>query len=184
MARPRLHCSSVARRAATLRALACAAMALITAAAPLSAQRRRMIVRSHHDRWTLSLACGGSYALSDLEIVPGTDQNGGWAWDAGLRFQRGGGSIGFGYERLRLDVGPDGSATMSGIFAEPRVELGRGWDLDPTCSRTPAGCSTTTCRSAARCTPPTRTRTAGSSAVASVSPRHRLATFGSTSAPG
>ena len=131
MARPRLHCSSVARRAATLRALACAAMALITAAAPLSAPRRRMIVRSHHDRWTLSLAGGGSYALSDLEIVPGTDQNGGWAWDAGLRFQRGGGSIGFGYERLRLDVCPDGSATMSGIFAEPRVELGRGWGPRP-----------------------------------------------------
>lgn len=90
-----------------------------------------MTVRAHRDRWTLSLAGGGSYALSDLEITPGTDQNGGWTWDVGLRFQRGAGSIGFGYERLRLDVGPEGSAKMAGIFAEPRVELGRGWGPRP-----------------------------------------------------
>ena len=106
------------------------ALALVAAGAPLSAQRRAK-VQSQQDGWTISLTGGGSYALSDLEIVPGTDQNGGWSWDAGLRFGRGGGSIGIGYERLRLDVGADGSGVISGIFAEPRVAWGVGWGPRP-----------------------------------------------------
>jgi hypothetical protein len=70
------------------------------------------------------LVGGGSYSLSDLEIIPGTDQNGGWSWDAGLRLQRGRGSIGVGFERTRFDLGPDGAATTSGIYLEPRLTLG------------------------------------------------------------
>jgi hypothetical protein len=124
------RCVSVACRAATSRALALAALGLLGAGAPLSAQRRAK-VQSHQDSWTVSLTGGGSYALSDLEIVPGTDQNGGWSWDAGLRFGRGGGSIGIGSERLRLDVGADGSGVISGVFAEPRVAWGVGWGPRP-----------------------------------------------------
>jgi hypothetical protein len=75
-------------------------------------------------RWSLSVTGGGSYAMSDLEIVPGIDQNGGWGFDAGVRGQRGRTSIGLGYERLRLDTGPEGAATVSGIYAEPRLEWG------------------------------------------------------------
>jgi hypothetical protein len=74
---------------------------------------------------------GGSYALSDLEFVPGVDQNGGWTWDAGLRLQRARGSLGVGYERLRLGAVPEGRAIASGIFAEPRIEMGRGWGPRP-----------------------------------------------------
>src|SRR3954470_6154198 len=129
MARLR-RCSSAARRPATSRVLVLGALALVAAGAPLSAQRQAK-VQSHQDRWTLSLTGGGSYALSDLEIVPGTDQNGGWSWDARLRFERGGGSIGFGYEHLRLGVGPDGTAIISGIFAEPRIAWGVGWGARP-----------------------------------------------------
>jgi hypothetical protein len=129
MARLR-HCVSVACRSATSRALALAALALLAGCAPLSAQPPAK-AQSHQDGWTVSLTGGGSYALSDLEIVPGTDQNGGWSWDAGLRFARGGGSIGLGYERLRLDVGPDGSGVISGMFAEPRVAWGVGWGPRP-----------------------------------------------------
>jgi hypothetical protein len=93
---------------------------------PLAAQRRRFGARPQSSAASLLLAGGGSYAMSDLEIVPGTDQNGGWAWDAGLRLQRGRGALGIGYERLRLDVGPDGTATASGIFVEPRLSWGGG----------------------------------------------------------
>jgi len=67
---------------------------------------------------------GGAYALSDLEIEPGEDQNGGWAWDAGLRVGRGRGSLGVGYERMRLDLRADGKSTTSAIYLEPRFTLG------------------------------------------------------------
>ena len=72
----------------------------------------------------LALDGGGSYSVSDLEIVPGTDQNGGWSWDAGLRLEHGRGAIGVGYEGSRFDVGPDGSATTSGIYVKPRFNWG------------------------------------------------------------
>lgn len=75
-------------------------------------------------QWAFAVTGGGSYALSDVEIVPGVDQNGGWTWDAGLRAQNGRGSIGIGYERLRLDIGPDGAGTLSAIYAEPRFSWG------------------------------------------------------------
>ena len=75
-------------------------------------------------QWAFAVTGGGSYALSDVEIVPGVDQNGGWTWDVGLRGQNGRSSIGIGYERLRLDIGPDGAGTMSAIYAEPRFAWG------------------------------------------------------------
>jgi hypothetical protein len=62
--------------------------------------------------------------LSDLEIVPGTDQNGGWSWDAGFRLQKGRGALGVGFERTRFNVGYDGAATTSGIYVEPRLSFG------------------------------------------------------------
>jgi hypothetical protein len=124
MARPRSARSSFVHTV-TVR-LVLAAVALATVVAPLSAQRRRLQLRTHRDAWALSLTGGGSYAISDLEIVPGVDQTGGWTWDAGLRLQRDRGSVGVGYERLRLDVGPLGTATASAVFAEPRIELGMG----------------------------------------------------------
>jgi hypothetical protein len=74
-------------------------------------------------QWSLAATGGGAYALSDVEIVPGTDQNGGWSWDAGLRAQGGRLSLGVGYERMRLAVGPDGSGRTSGLYAEPRFDL-------------------------------------------------------------
>ncbi|HUQ82075.1 MAG TPA: hypothetical protein VM076_13075 [Gemmatimonadaceae bacterium] len=75
---------------------------------------------------------GGSYALSDVEIVPGVDQNGGWSWDAGLRVGRGAASLGLGYQRLRLDIGPGGTGTISAAYAEPRLGFGRGmWGVQP-----------------------------------------------------
>ena len=86
---------------------------------PLAAQRMRD--RFRPTPWSVLLAGGGSYAMSDLEIVPGTDQNGGWEWDAGLRFEHGRASLGVGFERSRFEVGPDGSGTTSGVFLEPRL---------------------------------------------------------------
>ena len=78
------------------------------------------------DPWVLALDGGGSYSVSDLEIVPSTDQNGGWSWDAGLRLEHGRGAVGLGYERSRFDVGPDGSSTTSGIYLKPRFSWGTG----------------------------------------------------------
>ena len=91
-------------------------------AAPLAAQR--WWDRFQPTPWTVLLAAGGSYAMSDLEIVPGTDQNGGWTWDAGLRLEHGRGSLGVGFERSRFDIGSDGSGTTSGVFLEPRLTWG------------------------------------------------------------
>ena len=73
--------------------------------------------------WRFSIAGGGSYALSDVEIVPGVDQNGGWAYDVALRAQRARFAIGAGYERHRFDVGPPGSGNVSSFFVEPRYEV-------------------------------------------------------------
>jgi len=116
--------------AAVLRVAALAALAAATVTAPLSAQRK--LPWSRTAPWSLLLVGGGSYSLSDLEIVPGTDQNGGWSWDAGLRLQRGRGSLGVGFERTRYDLGSDGAATPSGIYLEPRLALGgRGVGLHP-----------------------------------------------------
>ena len=70
------------------------------------------------------LTGGGAYALSDVEIAPGTDQNGGWAWDVGLRLQRDRGSIGFGFERTRYDVTLTGHAVTSAVYVEPRFAFG------------------------------------------------------------
>ena len=108
------------------RAAAFVVLALAALSGPLSAQRMRL--RSHSPAWSLMAEGGGSYAMSDLEIVPGTDQNGGWSWDAGLRLRRGRGSIGVGFERTRFDLGPDGAATTSGVYVEPRLywREGRG----------------------------------------------------------
>ena len=131
MARSRPIHGIHAHRAAGVRVLALAALAVVILAGPLSAQRRRMRERPHREPWSLALSGGGSYAMSDVEIVPGVDQNGGWVWDVGLRFQRRRGSVGVGYERLRLDVGPPGRAIASGIFAEPRIELGMGFGTRP-----------------------------------------------------
>jgi hypothetical protein len=110
--------------AAALRVAALAALAAALVTAPLSAQRIGWWSRPAP--WSLLLVGGGSYALSDVEIVPGTDQNGGWSWDAGLRLQRGRGAIGAGFEQTRFDVGSDGAATTSGIYLEPRLGLGLG----------------------------------------------------------
>lgn len=110
-----------------------ATLLVCTLAPRLDAQRRRLRF-TPRPAWTLSLIGGGSYALSDIEIVPGTDQNGGWGFDVGLRFGRGQTSLGLGFERFRFDLTPgsDGSATASGIFAEPRIALGRtGAGVEP-----------------------------------------------------
>jgi hypothetical protein len=113
------HTQIVARRAVAL-----VGLALGTLSSPLSAQRWRP--RSHQTAaWSLLLDGGGSYAISDLEIAPGTDQNGGWTWDAGLRLQLDRVSLGAGYERMRFDVGPIGSGTTSGIYVEPRLAWGQ-----------------------------------------------------------
>lgn len=110
----------IGRRIAYL-ALACVAL---DAESPLHAQgaRDRGPLAS---QWALALTGGGSYAMSDLEIVPGTDQNGGWGFDAGLRAQHGRASLGVGYERLRFATTLDGTATASGAYAEPRFDLSR-----------------------------------------------------------
>ena len=118
------------RPAAALRVAVIATLAAATAAAPLSAQRARRWSRPAP--WSLMLVGGGSYSLSDLEVVPGTDQNGGWSWDAGLRLERGRGALGIGFERTRFDLGPDGAATPSAVYLEPRLALGaRGVGLRP-----------------------------------------------------
>src|SRR5690349_21597749 len=115
---------SVAIRAVSLVALV--ALPLLASSAPLSAQRwRQRPHRSEQSGWSLLLDGGGSYAISDLEIVPGVDQNGGWAWDAGLRLEGDRVSLGGGYERIRFDVGPLGTGTTSGIYLEPRLAWGR-----------------------------------------------------------
>ena len=101
---------------------ALAALGVITISAPASAQWWRFGHRP--DPWVLMLDGGGSYSVSDLEIVPGTDQNGGWSWDAGLRLEHGRGAVGVGYEGSRFDVGPDGSSTTSGIYVKPRFNWG------------------------------------------------------------
>ena len=111
----RAHC-------AVTRAWVFAVLASAVAAAPLSAQG--LWRRSHPPQWSLLLVGGGAYSLSDLEVVPGTDQNGGWSWDAGLRLQNGRGALAVGFERTRFDVGPDGAATTSGIYVEPRLSFG------------------------------------------------------------
>ena len=74
-------------------------------------------------RWSLAVTGGGSYAMSDLEIVPGIDQNGGWGFDAGLRGEHGRASLGFGYVRVRFATDMGGSATASNVYAEPRFDL-------------------------------------------------------------
>lgn len=106
---------------AALRLAAHVALAMAMVTAPLSAQRGRRW--SQPSPWSLMLVGGGSYSLSDLEIIPGTDQNGGWSWDAGLRLQRGRGSLGVGFERTRFDLGADGAATPSAIYLEPRLAV-------------------------------------------------------------
>ena len=99
-----------------------AVLATIIISEPASAQWWRLGHRP--DPWVLALDGGGSYSVSDLEIVPGTDQNGGWSWDAGLRLEHGRGAVGVGYEQSRFDVGPDGSSTTSGIYVRPRFSWG------------------------------------------------------------
>ena len=108
------------------RGVALVALSLAVAGVPLEAQRRGM--RAQPATWSLLLVGGGSYAMSDLEIVPGTDQNGGWSWDAGLRLQRGRRSVAVGYEQIRFDLGygSGNSATTSGVYVEPRLALGEG----------------------------------------------------------
>jgi hypothetical protein len=98
------------------------ALASTAAAVPQGAQG--LWRRSHPPQWSLLLVGGGAYSLSDLEIIPSTDQNGGWTWDAGLRLERARKSITAGFERTRFDVGPDGAATASGIYLEPRIAFG------------------------------------------------------------
>ena len=102
----------------------CVVLALVTLSTPAAAQWFHW--GSRPPPWSLVLEGGGSYGVSDLEIVPGTDQNGGWSWDAGLRLERGRGSVGVGFERSRFDVGPDGSSTTSGIYIKPRFSWGDG----------------------------------------------------------
>ena len=99
-----------------------AALFTATLTAPLASQG--LWRRSNPPTWSLLLVGGGAYSLSDLEIVPSTDQNGGWAWDAGLRLASGRKSIGAGFERTRFNVGPDGAAVTSGVYVEPRYALG------------------------------------------------------------
>jgi hypothetical protein len=101
-----------------------AVLAIVTVSTPASAQWFRW--GSRPAPWSLVLEGGGSYSVSDLEVVPGTDQNGGWSWDAGLRVERGRGAVGVGFERSRYDVGPDGSSTTSGIYVKPRFHWGEG----------------------------------------------------------
>ncbi len=109
---------------AVWRALALAVLGAIAISTPATAQ---LWPWGHRPApWSLVLDGGGSYSVSDLEIVPGTDQNGGWSWDAGLRLERGRGAVGIGYERSRFDVGPDGSSTTSGIYVKPRFNWGDG----------------------------------------------------------
>ena len=100
-------------------------------AVPRSVAAQSTLPATAEHGWTISVAGGGSYALSDLEIVPGVDQNGGWAWDVGLRAQRARFSIGGGYERLRFDVGPLGSGNVSSLFIEPRYEVTARGTLTP-----------------------------------------------------
>jgi hypothetical protein len=106
----------------TLRVLAFAAFSTATVAAPLTAQG--LWRRSHPPTWSLLLVGGGAYSLSDLEIIPSTDQNGGWSWDAGLRLASGHKSMSAGFERTRFNVGFDGAAITSGVFVEPRFAFG------------------------------------------------------------
>src|SRR5262252_6985402 len=108
--------------AAARHALALAVLGIIAISAPVSAQWWPWGHRP--DPWSLVLDGGGSYSVSDLEIVPGTDQNGGWSWDAGLRLEHGRAAVGVGFERSRFDVGPDGSSTTSGIYVKPRFNWG------------------------------------------------------------
>ena len=104
--------------AAAWRMGALAALGTMAISAQASAQWWRLGHKP--DPWVLMLDGGGSYSVSDLEIVPGTDQNGGWLWDAGLRLEHGRGAIGIGYEGSRFDVGSDGASTTSGIYMNPR----------------------------------------------------------------
>jgi len=108
--------------AAAWRAAALAAIGAVTMSTQASAQWWRWGHRP--DPWVLELDGGGSYSVSDLEIVPGIDQNGGWLWDAGLRLEQGHGAIGVGYEGSRFDVGADGSSKTSGIYVKPRYNWG------------------------------------------------------------
>ena len=112
------------RPAASCRVAALAVLGTIIINAPASAQWWRFGHRP--DPWSLVLDGGGAYSISDIEIVPGTDQNGGWSWDAGLRVEHGRGAVGVGYARSRFDVGPDGSSTTSGIYVKPRFSWGDG----------------------------------------------------------
>ena len=120
----RLRRSSRVHLIVLFRATALAVLAPATVATTASAQRKRYSTRP--DPWSLMLTGGGAYALSDVEIAPGTDQNGGWSWDAGLRLERGRGSIGAGFERTRYAVTLTGNATTSAIYIEPRFALGSG----------------------------------------------------------
>ena len=111
------------------RLVAVAVLASTAAPAPLTAQG--LWRRSHPPQWSLLLVGGGAYSLSDLEIIPSTDQNGGWTWDAGLRLQHARKSLSAGFERTRFDVGPDGAATTSGIYVEPRIAFGSRGGVRP-----------------------------------------------------
>lgn len=99
-------------------------LAVVTLSTPASAQWFHW--GSRPAPWSLLLEGGGSYGVSDVEIAPGIDQNGGWSWDAGLRLERGRGAVGVGYERSRYPLGPDGSSTVSGIYVKPRFSWGEG----------------------------------------------------------
>ncbi len=124
MTNSRLRRALLGGPGAAWRVPALAVLGAITISAPASAQWWPWGHRP--DPWSLVLDGGGSYSVSDLEIVPGTDQNGGWSWDAGLRLEHGRGAVGVGYERSRFDVGPDGSSTTSGIYVKPRFNWGDG----------------------------------------------------------
>ncbi len=121
--------------AARLRVAILTALAIALVAAPLAAQRMgRRSSRPTYTRtpWSLMLTGGGAYALSDFEVAPGTDQNGGWAWDAGLRLGRDRASVGVGFERTRYAVTLTGAAVTSAIYLEPRFALGpRGGAIRP-----------------------------------------------------
>jgi len=118
MPNSRLRRAFFGRSTALWRMGALAALATLGLSAQASAQWWRLGHKP--DPWVLMLDGGGSYSVSDLEIVPGIDQNGGWSWDAGLRLEHGRGAIGIGYAGSRFDVGSDGASTTSGIYMKPR----------------------------------------------------------------
>jgi len=101
-------------------------LAMVTLSAPASASAQWFHWGPRPAPWSLVLDGGGSYSVSDLEVVPGVDQNGGWSWDVGLRVEHGRGSVGVGLERSRFDVGPEGSSTTSGVYVQPRFSWGEG----------------------------------------------------------